>query len=303
MIRYWHLLLVVGALGTTSEQRLGDAVGRVSLDRAELPLSGELTVVISVEGPAPVEVEPPRPLTQSPDWRVRPGKPKTTALPGGRERWEQSFRLEPFQAGKVALPLEPLRYRTKNELRDWSLGWPPLEVRVTSEVGEPDLGKARTVTGIDELPPEVKAQFPWVAVAGSAALLFLAGAAAATLALRRRATRPAHSPRDRAIDELLRLEAEIGSAPDVAQRLADLVRRYLEGRYDLAATRQTTAEFLTSLRGQNVISEEQAGRVAELLQRGDLAKFAGVIPSQDECVTLLAAARRLITETTPAGEV
>ena len=48
MTRLCHLLLVLGALGTVSEQRLGDAVCRVEFDRDEIPLSGELTVTVSV---------------------------------------------------------------------------------------------------------------------------------------------------------------------------------------------------------------------------------------------------------------
>src|SRR5262245_4017833 len=206
-----HLILAV-TVGTVSEQQLGDAVGRVEVDRAEVALSGEVLVTLSVEGPAPVEVEPPRPVTQSPDWRVRPGSPKTVALPNGRERWEQSFRLEPFQAGRVALPLEPLRYRTRHELRDWTLTWPPLEVRVTTGVAEPNLTQAHTVTGIDELPPPPPSAFPWVPVAAAGGLTAAVGLVGATLLLRRRATKPVRSPRDRAVDELLRLEAEAGTA-------------------------------------------------------------------------------------------
>jgi len=303
MTRLCHLLLMLVAVGPASEQRLGEAICRVSLDRAEVPLSGELNVTLSIEGPAPVEVEPPRPLTPSPDWRVRPGQPKTVTLPNGRERWEQSFRLEPFQSGRVALPLEPVRYRTKNELRDWTLTWPPLEVQVTSEVGEPDLGKARGVTGIDELPPIPTSAFPWTYVV-LAGIVFASACLAVTIVLlRRRAIRTVRSPRERAIDELLRLEADAASIPDLAERLADLVRRYLEGRYDLAATRQTTAEFLTSLRGQNTLTDEQIANVDDLLRRADLAKFAEANPSPDECASMLASARRLVAETAPPGEI
>jgi hypothetical protein len=302
MTRFCQFLLVMGALGTAAEQRLGDAVCRLESDRSEVALSGELRITLSIEGSAPVEVESPRPLSSSPDWRVRAGQPKTVALSGGRERWEQSFQLAPYQAGHVTLPLEPVQFRTQNELRDRSVSWPPLEIRVTSEVSEADLSKARGVTGIDELPPLPSSQFlwPYLAVTG---IIGLVGLTTAALLLRRRAHKPMRSPRDQAIDELLRLEAEGDNAVDLAQRLADLVRRYLEGRYDLAATRLTTAEFLGAMREKKILTREQLQSVGELLQRGDLAKFAGLPPSPEECITLLAAARRLIAEATPASQV
>ena len=299
MSMLWPLLLVASTLGATSEQRLGDVVCRVESDRSDIALSGELRLTLSVEGPAPVEVEPPRPLSASPDWRVRAGQPKTTSLPASRERWEQSFQLIPFQSGRVALPLEPLRFRTQNELRDRSVSWPPLEVQVMSEISDAELSKARGVTGIDELPPlpSAKSHWPIVIVGVVAAMLVLVPVA---LLLRRRTRTPPRSPRDQAIDELLRLEAE--NSPDVAQRLADLVRRYLEARCELAATRLTTAEFLNALRERDVLTAEQIDSVAELLRNGDLAKFADQAPSTNECSTLLAAARRLIAETSPASE-
>src|SRR5579864_7999790 len=118
MTRICHLQLVLGTAGTSFEQRLGDAVCRLESDRTEVALSGELRITLSIEGPAPIEVDSPRLLSQSPDWRVRAGLPKTMSLPSGRERWEQSFQLAPYQAGNVALPFEPVRFRMQNELRD-----------------------------------------------------------------------------------------------------------------------------------------------------------------------------------------
>src|SRR5438876_5084469 len=95
-----HLLLIASVTATPPERRQGvPPVCRLIVDAAQMALSAELRVTVSVEGPSPVEVEVPRPITTSPDWRVNPLPPKTTALPGGWERWEQTFRLEPFQVG------------------------------------------------------------------------------------------------------------------------------------------------------------------------------------------------------------
>src|SRR5947207_1647528 len=85
------------------EQRHGRAVCRLSIDRSEVELSGELRVVISIQGPAPIEVDLPRPLTATTDWQVGTSPPQTVSLGEGVERWQQSFRFKPFQTGHVPL--------------------------------------------------------------------------------------------------------------------------------------------------------------------------------------------------------
>jgi hypothetical protein len=107
------LLLVWPADGAVEQlEKKGDAVARVRLDRDAIELSGSLVLTVSVEGKAPVEMEPIKTVTQSKAWIVTPkGAPQTEALPQGRMRWEQSFQLSPLKDNEVPLPLEPLRFR------------------------------------------------------------------------------------------------------------------------------------------------------------------------------------------------
>src|SRR5262249_20931974 len=148
---------------------------RLQLGSADVSLSADLRLTVSIEGPAPVEVDAPTALTASPDWRVRAGRARIVQLPGGRERYEQSFQLEPFQTGeRVPLPLNPWHFRTKNEIRDWPVTGPAQEIRAHSTVWKPDLSFARPIPGVEPFPP-VKKQNPiW-----PAAILALAVLAAA----------------------------------------------------------------------------------------------------------------------------
>ena len=92
--------------------KVGTAVARAAVDRAAMDLSGELTATVSVEGKAPLEIEPLKAITASRAWvALPPGAPQTKALPGGRMHWQQAFRLTPLQDGKVELPLEPLHFQ------------------------------------------------------------------------------------------------------------------------------------------------------------------------------------------------
>ena len=290
-------LLLALTLGTVAaeEVRIGETVCRLAVDSTAIPLSGELHLTLSVEGKAPIDVDVPRALTPSPDWRVRPAAPKTTPLPDGRERWEQAFRLEPFQTGAaVPLPVQPLSYRTGNEVTDRVMTWKPLRIQVTTEVGGTDLTQARPPTGIEELPPVVETAFPWTAVV--AGLLI---ASMVVLALRiglrkRRTPSVVPSAREQALTELRALEHADGLGPADVERLANVVRRFFERHLSLAATKQTTPEFLAAVRQAGTLPAEPSKRLEDLLRRCDLVKFAGLRPSPDDRRALLEDARQLI---------
>ncbi len=172
-----HLLLMLAPALLVEEQRPGRAVCRLEIDSSEISLSGELRVTVSIEGPAPIEADVPRMPTLSHDWSVRTLPPKTSLLPGGRERWEQTFVFVPYQVGPVSLKLEPIRYRTGHEVLEWPLTWKPLEIRVVSVVRDLDRDAPRSVTDIETLP-DLPMGAPWryfgpcAAVAVAAALVF-----------------------------------------------------------------------------------------------------------------------------------
>src|SRR5205814_632429 len=103
-----------------------------------------------------------------------------------------------------------------------------------------------------------------------------------------------------AVAELDRLEKsdlpERGQVERFHRELADVVRRYLEARFNLQAPRQTTAEFLTGLRGSGVLSTEAKDLVGSLLERCDLAKFARADFSAPDCRKSAQSARRLVEQ-------
>ena len=96
--------------------------------------------------------------------------------------------------------------------------------------------------------------------------------------------------------ELKKLEDRDGLPPEQLPQLADVLRRFLESRLPLAATRQTTSEFLVSLRQVEGVDEKFVEKVGEVLSRCDLAKFAGVVPDHATCQTLLQNVREAIAQ-------
>jgi hypothetical protein len=80
------------------------------------------------------------------------------------------------------------------------------------------------------------------------------------------------------------------------------MRRYLELRFRLPASHQTTPEFLTTLSGANLLDPAQQRILRDFLERCDLAKFARAGYSPLECQAAARMARDLVEQTAGNGE-
>jgi hypothetical protein len=226
-----------------------------------------VTLSVRVEADGPLAVESYRPGDPT-GWRVRSaGEPTTAPLAGGRQRWEQSYRLVPDRPGELPLPLPPVRARAAGRESVVELAFEPLAVRVTTELPRADLDEARGVTGPEPVPPGPPSFLAsWLAAAlGGVAVL---GGALWWRARRRHAPPPEPAAADWLAAELKRLEALDPAAADAADALSDTARGYLARRYRVGADGRTTAELVA------LLPPEAAGPWRALLERCDLAKFA-----------------------------
>ncbi len=107
-------------------------------------------------------------------------------------------------------------------------------------------------------------------------------------------------PHEEAYEALDRLEAS-----DLLQRaeikeyhisVSEIIRTYVEARFDVFALEMTTGEVMEGLRGIGLEDDVQAA-LYEFLSRCDMVKFAKHRPSPDECRGALTAARELVDRT------
>lgn len=272
-------------------------------DPIELPLSGALLVMLSVEGPAPLDVEMPPELTLSPGWDLRPStQPLLAAAGEGRCRWQQTFRLEPRQPGDLPLLVGSFRAKSQSEPpAEVVFDWQPLTIRVTTSVPQADLGLLR-----DQLEPEMPPAPEVVASSWLWALLCLLIVLALGLLWwqrRRNETVLFVSPEQWALTELERIASlqlpNRGNGSELHVLLSDVVRRYLELRHALPASRWTTPEFLAAMRESPQLSEKQRDLLGEFLTQCDLVKFAHATPSPEQCQQALEVARQLVQTALP----
>ncbi|MDD2465216.1 MAG: DUF4381 family protein [Desulfobulbus sp.] len=117
-----------------------------------------------------------------------------------------------------------------------------------------------------------------------------------------------------------RKPAVIGSPPDVialaeldqarslmaqpliyAERISALLRQYIESRFQIRSTRQTTREFFSGLKSDATIAgagiANHAGDLQECMEQCDLAKFAHGTPNQERMLGMDRAVRDFIETT------
>ena len=268
---------------------------------AEVALSGTVRLTLTVESAAPLAVEPVT-FADPPGWRVRgTDAPVICDPPGGRQRWQQSFRLAPDRPGELPLPPPAVRVRPGGRETPVAIEWKPLAVRVVTTLPRADLDEARGVTGPEPAPePPRSSVAEWVTAAG-----VVLGLAVIVLVVWRRWHRPQPVPEPPpevwARAELDRLAGRDPADPAAADALADLLRGFLARRYQLAATGKTTAELLALLR-QVPLPPEAVAAWQALLGRCDLARFARLGFAAGEWADALGRVRKLVAESVPVGE-
>ncbi len=289
------------------EQKQGKATVKIQAEkiedgRVEIRLSDELVLSLSVDGLPSLEVQPIQAITASKDWSVRRNsKPETVAVSQSRMRWQQTFHLAPLKPGDIPLSLTPLRFREEPNADKWEeVTWHEIPVRVTTEILNADLSELRDVSPPEQLPPSPS----WtpVIVWSVLALVLLGMFVGTWQILRRRADRQISlPPHEWALRELERLSLPKDLTEAGVDRyhthLSDILRKYLEIRFQLPALEQTTAEFLDGMRRSPQLSSDQQQVLRDFLERCDLVKFARAASTPEECRQLAEIARCFVKQT------
>jgi hypothetical protein len=304
---YWAGWLILSAApvcaaGIEQNEKKGAVEARARLDRDAMELSDEIGLTLIVEGPTPLEVEPIKSVTQSKAWLVVSStKAELVPVAKGRMRWQQSFRLTPLGEKELSFPLEPIRVRAGGD-DVVAIGWKPFTVKVSTVVANPTLGGMK-----DTLPPIGVADpesLPWWLI-GAGVGLAVAGVATIVV-VRRRARRPAPPPVDLppaewALKELERLEASVPTALSQVERyhtmLSNVVRHYLDRRFGLHSSEQTTRELLGILQQSTQLAGPQQEQLGAFFDRCDLAKYARAAYSAEECRAAIQMAREFVQQT------
>jgi len=301
--------------------KLPESLFKVDGDVVESRLSNGLLLTLSIEGQAPIKITGGddaalkrllKALTDSglcypPDLKPT-GPPKHTDLGDGKERWEVSLRfsLIPPNESIVELLLPMMDCTEGANAQQQRVFWQPVKLRITTTVPEKDPKQLRPITDVEDPPPPPPSWTRWLRWAGIvvAGLGLIAG----LWSLRHRFASPAKPlpSHEWAVRELDRIEAlrlpESAEVERYHTLLSDVMRTYLEQRFQLPASHQTTTEFLETMHRSPQLTPAQRHLLRDFLDRCDLAKFARAVPSPPECRAVADMARSFVKETIPPAD-
>lgn len=257
----------------------GNVVARAVIDRNQVELSGEVVLTLAVQGLERIDVTPPRPLltkTSALSWRIREtGLPIVEKLKDGGFLWKQQFQLAPFEAGgSVAIELEPIKVKAGNQKEAEITFLESAKIAVTT-TAKADVNTLRPITEIESLPPApplfTPRSKPWMLVGLGISLVLIVGAFILIVIRRKQPEEPHLTGAPRALRDLNALRHTAANLVGVA----DVLRVYVQDRTQILALRLTTSEVVIALQKDHPQFAPFVSTLQEVLERCDLAKFAG----------------------------
>ncbi|HEY2801839.1 MAG TPA: DUF4381 family protein [Chthoniobacterales bacterium] len=137
---------------------------------------------------------------------------------------------------------------------------------------------------------------PWMIFCAVAAILLTVGLTIWLVKWWRRRPAKILTPRERALDQLARIENQIETLPpyQFSIRVSDILRGYVTEQYQLPVTRQTSVEFLNALAASSPFSADEQSLLSDFLNRCDLIKFARYDATTQDSRLLIEEANRFV---------
>lgn len=271
-----------------------------AIDKTSIQIGDKFTYAITVKAQSNIEVEFPHVLPENlAGFAIKDFGSSQKGL-FGRRVFRQWFLLDTYVSGEHTIPAAVVKYRAKG-----SADWRELSVNEVKAEVKSVLDAASTRTDIRDIRgPKSFTEKIWLYALTALAVLAIIGAALALLLLIKRKNEsgpppvPAHIIAYKAL-AVLEKRDYIGKGQIKAYyvELSDIVRYYLENRFNIRAPEMTTEEFLVKVKEDSALSLEHKGLLRDFLLNCDLVKFAKYQPAEREAALSFASAKRLIDQT------
>jgi hypothetical protein len=280
------------ATGIHKTVERGPITVRLDIDKKELTIADRLNLTLTALVDEDYDVTLPgfgEKLEQFGIVDYHTSQPELTE--NNRTRISRSYVLEPFLSGEYTIPAMKISFQKKNSPDSalHEIETEALTVNVTSLLPE----NFEKLTLHDIKPPRnlPRSTTLWV-WAGGLLLFFLASGIAGFIIIRKRnlagdqAMVQKISAHQQAFDELQALVSENlvekGKIKEFYQKISDILRRYIENRFNLRAPEQTTEEFLSHIRTKNDFDDAHKTLLKNFLTHCDLVKFARHQPETED---------------------
>ena len=276
----------------------GGVTATLSTAGQDVTVGDPAGLVLSVQHPAGYQVLPPKLEQTWGDFSVQSVSPaSTTANADGTETTTLQIDARLFKPGAFQTPpLDVTVTDGSGSLIRATAAAVPVTVASVLEEGDTEL---RDIKAQATLP--LPAAWPWI-LAGSLAVLALAGALFRYFRRRSKAVVDNRLPHERALDELAAIEGrrlpQQGRFKEHYTLVSDCIRGYVERAFSIPALERTTREIEIDAVAAGFTPEIQAALVV-FLQDSDIVKFTTLTPDEAAAAGLLLQARAIVQTTAP----
>jgi hypothetical protein len=198
------------------------------------------------------------------------------------------YRLEPFLSGTFPIPAFTFEFHEVNnpEEKKYELTTEPIDIEVASLLGEQ---RAELVIADIEDVVQIhkKSGYRWFWVLGLAGIVAAGGF---LFYLRRkritelvRIFKPAHEIAYEHLRALVKKDLiKKGEIKEFYEQISNILRHYIEHRFNLKAPERTTEEFLFELATADILGSADRHDLDDFLRHCDLVKFAKYNPSAEQ---------------------
>ncbi len=221
----------------------------------------------------------------------------------GKRTLTHKYILTSYKPGSYTIPASAVKFRQRDE-KEWrEVKTDEITIAIKSALeGEKALLDVRDIKG----PVQIRGVSYFLSFVAMA-LIILAAIAGAYIFARKKIKRlatpppkPAHILAYEALERLSKSDLlKKGRIKEYYTELSDIVRHYLENRFDLRAPEMTTEEFLVKARDTQEVSIEDRNLLRDFMLHCDLVKFAKYGPSDIEVRSSSGSAKKLIDQTRP----
>ena len=240
---------------------------------------------------------------------VYPVEVKFKSFRFDRIKWEMRGKFRVLETGDF--PGGELRFSAVSipgsRSREYGIKIPAQKSRLPENITPGSELLLAPEAGIEDKPANRIPPRLWWAAAAAAALLIAAAVIIMIYLIRRKKTIPAIALDEKTLKEIDFICRRVRSGDIPAAKgfagVCDILRNYLEERFTLPVTRQTTLEFIRSLTlPDHLLPPENRMFLTEFLNTCDRIKFAGAEAAENMLDKAAAEAGELVRATTPEKE-
>jgi hypothetical protein len=293
------LMLLVSFVLAKEKQRLPLIIAEAGVDKELAAIGDKIRYTIKVKANKDIEVEFPSFGENLAGFAIKDFGSKKSGL-FGKKTYVHWYVLDTYVTGEYTIPKAVVKYKKRGEELWQKAETNEVKIKVQSLLE--DTGAASDIKDIKG-PVSFPDRLKYYLISGFFILIVIIGFTLRSLARRKDISvvippRPAH---EIAFEALKKLKEKDYIREDKIKEyyieLSDIVRHYLENRFDIRAPQMSTEEFLIKAKEAGELKYEHKNLLKDFLLHCDLVKFAKYQPLKEEIEKSYSSAERLIEQT------